>query len=192
MLGMEGLLKAELAAIASASPPNLRHLVDAHFDFIARSLRRLGVVETDVDDAVQKVFLIAARKLDAIAAEHAKSFLFATALRVASETRRARRRREAGETAAAEAFAPCSESPEDLATTHQARALLDEILDAMPIEVRTVFTLFELEEMTMAAIADLVALPRGTVASRLRRGREIFHAEAKRLRARHAQVGIKP
>jgi RNA polymerase sigma-70 factor (ECF subfamily) len=140
---------------------------------------------------VQKVFLIAARKLDAIEAERAKSFLFATALRVASETRRARRRREAGEMAAAEGLALHSETPEDLASARQARALLDEILDGMPMEVRTVFTLFELEEMTMAAIADLLALPRGTVASRLRRGREVFHAEARRLRAQNAQVGIK-
>src|SRR5260370_40698654 len=119
MLGMEGLLKAELAAIASASRPSLRHLVGAHFDFIARSLRRLGIAETDVDDAVQKVFLIAARKLDAIEAERAKSFLFATALRVASETRRARRRRQAGEVAAADALALHSATPEDLASAHQ-------------------------------------------------------------------------
>jgi RNA polymerase sigma-70 factor, ECF subfamily len=192
MRGMERLLTVELATIASASPPSLRRLVDGHFDFIARSLRRLGVAETDLDDAAQRVFLIATRKLDAIDAERARSFLFATALRVASESRRARKRREAGEMAAAQALAPRSQTPEDLAASRQARELLDEILNGMPMDVRTVFTLFELEEMTMAAIADLLALPRGTVASRLRRGREIFHAEAKRLRARHAHVGIKP
>jgi len=191
MLGVEGLLKAELRPISHASPPSLRHLVDAHFAFVARSLRRLGVEEMDIDDAAQRVFLIAAHKLNAIQAERAKSFLFATAMRVASETRRARKRRAAWEMAAAESVSPLSENPEELATARQARALLDEILDRMPMEFRTVFTLFELEEMTMAAIADLLAVPPGTVASRLRRAREIFHAEAKRMRALH-EYDVKP
>jgi RNA polymerase sigma-70 factor (ECF subfamily) len=61
--------------------------------------------------------------------------------------------------AAAESVSPLSENPEELATARQAPALLDEILDRMPMEFRTVFTLFELEEMTMAAIADLLAVP---------------------------------
>jgi RNA polymerase sigma-70 factor (ECF subfamily) len=41
-----------------------------------------------------------------------------------------------------------------------------------------VFVLFELEEMTMAAIAETLQIPPGTVASRLRRARERFEALA--------------
>ena len=189
---MAALLKVELGALALPARPSLRHLVDAYFAFIARSLRRLGVDETDVDDATQKVFMIAARKLDAIEPDREKVFLYATAMRVASETRRARHRRDAAERAAAEVVRSRSPTPEDAATTRQARALLDEILDAMPMEVRTVFTLYELDEMTMAAIADLLAVPTGTVASRLRRGREIFHSVSKRLRLKCAPVETKP
>jgi DNA-directed RNA polymerase specialized sigma24 family protein len=37
--------------------------------------------------------------------------------------------------------------------------------------------------MTMAAIAETLGLPPGTVASRLRRAREEFHAASKRFQA---------
>jgi RNA polymerase sigma-70 factor (ECF subfamily) len=68
--------------------------------------------------------------------------------------------------------------------------VLDGILDAMPMDLRTVFTLFELEAMTMVEIAQVLSIPAGTVASRLRRGREIFHAEAKRLRERAGRLPV--
>jgi RNA polymerase sigma-70 factor, ECF subfamily len=48
------------------------------------------------------------------------------------------------------------------------------VLDAMPIELRAVFVLFELEGMTSPEIAAISGLPPGTVASRLRRARERF------------------
>jgi RNA polymerase sigma-70 factor (ECF subfamily) len=51
---------------------------------------------------------------------------------------------------------------------------LDEILVSMPHEVRTVFVLFEIEGMNLSEIAETLGIPRGTVASRLRRGREDF------------------
>jgi RNA polymerase sigma-70 factor (ECF subfamily) len=53
----------------------------------------------------------------------------------------------------------------------------------MPLELRTVFVLFELEEMTASEIAQTLDIPPGTVASRLRRAREIFHEQSRRLRA---------
>ena len=189
----EGSTSAIEVASAAALPvatPDIRTLVDEHFGFIARSVRRLGVPEVDVDDASQQVFLVAAHKLDRIDPGNEKAFLFGIALRVASEARRARRRRTVREgAAAAEATTSVSETPEQIAANRQARALLDEILDAMPENVRAVFMLFELEEMTMAEIAKVLDVPPGSVASRLRRGRELFHSEAAR---RRGQLGSKP
>lgn len=174
-----------LEASAGAStrvPSDIRDLVETHFAFIARSVRRLGVPTTDVEDAAQQVFLIAAQKLERVVAGNEKAFLFGIAVRVASETRRALRRRSARESAAADTTSGASVSPEEIARERQARAVLDEILDVMPEDLRTVFTLFELEEMTMAEIAQLIAIPQGSVASRLRRAREIFHTEAAKRR----------
>lgn len=173
------------AAAAPATTPAIRALVDEHFGFIARSVRRLGVSEGDVDDASQQVFLVAAHKLDRIDRGNEKAFLFGIALRVAADSRRARRRRAAGEgAAAAEAPTSVAANPEQIAADRQARAMLDDILETMPEKVRAVFTLFELEELTMAEIAKILGVAPGSVASRLRRGRELFHGEAARLRAK--------
>ena len=73
---------------------------------------------------------------------------------------------------------------DELIDRTRARATLDAILAAMALEVRAVFVLYEMERATMAEIAALLDLPAGTVASRLRRGREQFQAAVRRLEAR--------
>ena len=167
----------------------LRQMVSDHMDFLWRSIRRLGVNERDVDDAVQQVFLVASRKLNEIAPEKERPFLFATAIRVASDWRRAGRRRpeDAHEHVAEREDGGLN--PEQWVAQQRARQLLDDVLEAMSLELRVVFVLFELEEMSTSEIAKILKIPGGTVASRLRRGREEFQACAKRVRARLASVG---
>src|SRR5262245_14241147 len=67
--------------------------VDAHFDFIWRLLRRLGLRPSDADDAAQQVFMIATQKLHSIAPGSERSFLYGAAVRVAANARRAEQRK---------------------------------------------------------------------------------------------------
>src|SRR6185436_2690063 len=71
----------------------MRSLLEAHFVFIWRLLRRFGVPENDVDDAAQQVFIVAWNKLDGVPESTERSFLFGTALRIAASFRRRLRRR---------------------------------------------------------------------------------------------------
>ena len=168
----------------------LRALVAEHFDFIWRSLRRLGVPSTDVDDCTQQVFWVAARKLALIGEGSERAFLFSTALRVASDARRSRaRRREVQEEDEVQRCDP-GPSPDELADQRKARALLEQVLSSMPLDLRAVFVLFELEELSTSEIATLLDIPIGTVASRLRRAREEFQGLVGRLKAREAFRGI--
>jgi RNA polymerase sigma-70 factor (ECF subfamily) len=166
-------------AASTAAPRPLRQdeaaqVVALHFEFIWRLLRRLGVAENEVDDAAQQVFLTATTKGLRGGAAKARPFLYGVALRVASNFRRTvRRRREVSEEAMGDPHAT-DLAADDLADLRRARAVLDEILDDMPIELRVVFILSEIEQMTAASIAELESIPPGTVASRLRRAREIF------------------
>jgi RNA polymerase sigma-70 factor, ECF subfamily len=64
--------------------------------------------------------------------------------------------------------------PEALVEAKQRRARLERALDELPEEQRAVFVLFEVEGMSRREIAELLELPAGTVASRLRRAREHF------------------
>lgn len=158
----------------------LGRIVSAHFDVLWRFLRRLGVPESDVDDAVQEVILVVARKLDAVEPESERAFVLSTAFRVASGLRRLwRRRAEAGD-AALFGLESDQPDPEHLSEQRELRRTLDAVLAELPLELRAVFVLYELEQMTMAEISTTLALPSGTVASRLRRAREKFELLAAR------------
>lgn len=163
--------------------PSIQQLVEAHADFVWRSLRRLGVPEPMVDDATQQVFMIAAGKIDRIRPGSERSFLFATVTNIAAHARRSLARgREQPYAETAEWVDPAPR-PDELVAEHQARALLDEVLDALPADLRTVFVLFELEELSAPEVAAITGLPVGTATSRLRRAREEFQKAAKRVRA---------
>ena len=138
-----------------------------------------------MDDAAQQVFEVAARRLSDLEAGREKAFLFKTALLVATEARRtaARARAQSGEDDV-DSLHDTGPSPEEAALRGENRVFLDRALAALALEERTVFVLYEIEELSLSEIAALVGIPRGTVASRLRRARESFQAEVKRLRAR--------
>lgn len=157
-------------------------MFDAYFDFIARSLRGLGVPEGDVDDAAQQVFLVASRRLDDIREGAERAFLFSTALNVAQRAHRTRQRRR--EVAEDPEEPDPNPTPEALADQRRARAILDTILEELPMDLRAVFVLFEIEELSMPEIATTLDIPVGTVASRLRRARADFQQRVKRLQAR--------
>jgi RNA polymerase sigma-70 factor (ECF subfamily) len=166
----------------------LRKLVHMHFDQVWRTLRRFGVSAAEADDGAQRVFWVASQKLDAIEAGKERAFLLGTAYRVASDIRRSVRHRDEAPLDDLELADP-GPGPEEQADRHRARALLDRVLERMPLEVRSVFVLFELEELTIPQIALMLELPIGTATSRLRKGREIFRDAASRIRAHDAFRG---
>ena len=190
-------LALEASAPVASSPAEraarLEGLARENFQFIWRSLRRLGVAHDGVDDAVQQVFEVASRRLGEIEVGRERAFLFKTALLVAQAARRgSARSQRLVEDDALDACPDPHPGPEELADRHRHRALLDAILDALPSETRPVFVLFELEELSTLEVARVLEIPVGTVASRLRRAREEFLAHAKRLRARWNFRGEKP
>ena len=69
------------------------------------------------------------------------------------------------------------------------RQMLDRVLDALSDDLRVSFVLYELEGLSSPEIATLLRIPLGTVASRLRRGREAFELEVRRLKADLAAKG---
>jgi RNA polymerase sigma-70 factor (ECF subfamily) len=190
-------LRSQPKAGESAGEARLRVLMTTHFDFVWRSLRRLGLSAVDADDGTQEVFLVASRKMSVIAEGSEKRFLFATALRVASTRRRGiKRRREEprawlGEDETEPARERSEPGPERLAELARARRELDQILDGMKLEQRAVFVLYELEELSVPEIAQLLGIPLGTVSSRLRSAREEFESSLRRLHARDQFQGAK-
>lgn len=166
-------------------PMRLRAVFEAHYDLVWRSLLRFGVPERDVDDAAQEVFMVLSRRLDDVELGKERSFLLGTAHRVAADARRARRRRP-GLDGPDEPDDLTDNAPsiEDLTDRRRARALLEQVLEAMSEDERAVFVLYELEGLAGPAIAEALELAPGTVASRLRRARQTYEQAVRRLRAR--------
>jgi len=166
-------------------------LVSEHFTYVWRLLRRVGLPEGDADDAAQQVFMTAARRLDSIQPGSERAFLYRAALHTAYKVRRTVERRR--EDPADELDLPHEElGIEELLDRRRARDMLDGLLEAMPIDLRVVFVLYEIEGLSSSEISDVVGVPLGTVASRLRRAREDFESRVARLEARRKFRGVKP
>ena len=185
-LAMEGPLAAGARGTEGKPDARARALVNDHFDFVWRLLRRLGVPEADADDAAQQVFIVATRRLADIPVGNERTFLYGSALRVASNLRRKSVRRERFMRSVAAEPDAGAQTPHDELERRQALAFLDRLLSVPEEGQRQVFVLCEIEELTAPQVASIIGTPVGTVASRLRRARQSFGEELKRMKAQGA------
>ena len=166
----------------SAQVPSVREIFDAYAPYIWRTLRHLGVPEADVEDVCQEVFVVVHRKLESFEQRSAlKTWLYGICIRTASDyRRRAHVRRER----------PVSEPPglhadatqfDELARS-QLRGVLTTLLDELDAEKRTVFVLYEIEDLTMKEVAEIVGCPLQTAYSRLHAARKFLLEALKKKR----------
>jgi len=139
--------------------------------FVWRNARRLGCADEWVDDAVQEVFLVAARRLSELTpASNVRGWLFAIVFRVAQRMQRGRARYRARVQRYAETQAG-TQTPSHEASSQAARQLRY-LLARLDEAKRVVLILMELEGMTSAEVAVVMSVPQGTVDSRLRAARK--------------------
>jgi RNA polymerase sigma-70 factor (ECF subfamily) len=149
-----------------------------------RSLRRLGVPVSDLEDATQEVFLVVFRRWESYEDRSTpRAWLYAVCLRVClTHRRRLRRRRELP------SVEPPELSVEPTQVRHvelaEAMELGEELLALLPEKQRTVFLLYEVEHMTVAEIAESLGCPEQTAYARLRKARERVLAEVRRAQRR--------
>lgn len=155
----------------------LTSLFHQHYRATWRLLRRLGLTSAEADDAAQEVFVIVARKLGSIAPESERAFVLATAQRLAANVRRSRQPLEPMEQVTH--LAGASVEPDDAELTRW----LDEALNGLDEATRDAVVLCELEGCTRDEAAQVLGIPPGTVASRLRRGVAQLEASAARYAA---------
>ncbi|HEY3255349.1 MAG TPA: sigma-70 family RNA polymerase sigma factor [Polyangiaceae bacterium] len=182
-LALNGPPAAGARDTVSKPDTRARALVNDHFDFVWRLLRRLGIPEADADDAAQQVFIVGTRRLADIPIGSERTFLYGSALRVASNMRRNSARRERFIRSVPAESDAAARTPHDELERRQALAFLDRLLSVLDDDQREVFVLCEIEELTAPEVASIIGAPVGTVASRLRRARQSFGEELKRLKA---------
>jgi RNA polymerase sigma-70 factor (ECF subfamily) len=181
-------------ALAQVTPPPERlpgtafdftQVYEQYFDFVWRTVRRLGVRERSVDDAVQDVFIVVHRKLVEFEGRSSiKSWIFGISRRVARDHRRRVDRKERDEALPEGLADPQSKTPMENAARNEAVRVLHGLLDELDDEKREVFVLAELEQMTVPEIADAITVNVNTVYSRLRAARKAFDRAVERYHAR--------
>jgi RNA polymerase sigma-70 factor (ECF subfamily) len=180
------------AHAASDAPvvPTFGQIYDDHFRFVWRTLRRLGVPNSEVDDALQDVFLVVHRRLgDFQPYAPVKHWLYRITARIARDHRRASERKDP----AAHGLEPVSEldgvadvqsrGADESVERAAAARLIREVLNELDDAKREVFVLADLEQMSAPEIADALEIPLNTVYSRLRAARRAFEDALERRRA---------
>jgi RNA polymerase sigma-70 factor, ECF subfamily len=152
-----------------------------HVAFVHRCVRRLGAPDSGVEDVVQDVFVVAARRLHEFEGRaDVRTWLFAIAMRVIRHHRRTTwrhlRRKEA--LAFREAALP---SYGETMEARDASALLMRLLDGLDEERRAVFVLMELEGMSAPEVAEALEMNPNTVYTRLRAARKHLSSKAQQL-----------
>ena len=184
------------AALASALPfaaeapaaPRLalrfEEVYERHFDFVWRSVRRLGIRDAAVDDVVQDVFLVVHRRLAEFEGRSTvRTWLFGIVLRVVRDHRRTLRRKP---TEALPEVIPDAQGdgPMESAARREAAKVLHEVLDELDEDKRAAFILSEMEQMTAPEISAALGVNLNTVYSRVRAARKAFEQAVQRHRAR--------
>jgi RNA polymerase sigma-70 factor (ECF subfamily) len=164
-------------------PPPIAEVYDAHYRFVWRCLRSLGVPDAALDDALQDVFMVVQRKLSTFEGRsELRTWLYAIALRIGRRYRS--RARADGTPVEAEEEPIASGDGESALEQSERLALARRALDALDDEKREVFVLAQVEQMSAPEIAAITGVSVNTVYSRLRAARSAFTAEVRRIEAR--------
>jgi RNA polymerase sigma-70 factor (ECF subfamily) len=154
------------------------------FEVVWRTLRRMGVAPSQLDDAAQEVFLVVHRRLTEFEGRSTLlTWVLGIALRVAKSQRRTTERLE--HQALDDELPDQRPSPDVALANSETRRLVERLLLELEETRREVFVLFELEQLTAPEISEALGTNLNTVYSRLRLARRDFELAVSRLEARH-------
>ncbi len=142
-----------------------------HFDFVCRSLLRLGVREADLSDVAQDVFVVVHRAFATLDRERSpRPWLFGFARGYASNYRRL------GWHRAGELDESARGSSQRLVDKIDARAKVARGLAALDDDKVTVLVLHDMEGLSAPEIASELGVPLNTIYTRIRAARAAFKA----------------
>lgn len=155
-------------------------LVEAYQDRVYNLALRMCGNADDAFDLSQEAFVRAWRGLSGFQQEAAfSSWLYRLTANVCLDWLRAKKRRptvslttadDDGEEAQLEIADP-GKSPEELLEAAEDRAALVKAMNELPVDYRQILTMRAINDMSYTEIAEALALPEGTVKSRLSRAR---------------------
>jgi RNA polymerase sigma-70 factor (ECF subfamily) len=157
-----------------------RAIFDAELRYVWTTLGRLGVPERDREDLASEVFFRVHRRIgDLDPSRPVRPWLFAFAIRVASEHRKRAQTRNETLGAAEDAG---SSAVETRRPHRDDKELVRLALDSLDMDKRAIFVMHFLDEFSIPEIARTLDIPLGTAYTRLRAARQVFTAAVRRIR----------
>ena len=165
------------------SPRQFERLALPHLDAAYNLARWLTRNEHDAEDVVQDAFLRAYKYFASFRGENFRAWLLAVVRRAAYDWLQRNRPVEVvrdidAETAANSVAA--DDDPEMALLRKADREMINDMIAALPAPFREVVILRELQELSYQEIADITAVPIGTVMSRLSRARALLMNDGRR------------
>jgi RNA polymerase sigma-70 factor, ECF subfamily len=153
-----------------------RALYQQHLPMVHRVAQRMGVPERDLADVCQEVFLRVHRGLGSFRGEaQFSTWLYRITINEAARSRRSHMVRSTLGALLGREHPPAEpQRPDDDLARLQGKRELARVLDGMKPKQRQVFVLFEIEELPLEQIAEILGCPLETVRSRLRHARADF------------------
>jgi RNA polymerase sigma-70 factor, ECF subfamily len=147
---------------------------ELQFDYLARTLRRLGVHRDDVEDLAHEVFIVLYQTWDRYdPSRPLRAYLFGIAFRVTANYVRKRKREIPHAIMEVGDLGP---RPDQLLEASQARGLVLRALRRVPLQRRAVLIMHDIDKVPMTEIATNLSIYRFTGYSRLRKARTEFAA----------------
>jgi RNA polymerase sigma-70 factor, ECF subfamily len=175
----------QASVAAPPAPLDFAAVYEAHFDGLWRSARALGIPAHAVDDVLQDVFIVVHRRLPEFEGRaQLRTWLTKILVRVVSTHRRTHRRKGGLGELPDDLRDERDAGPHEHTARREAVRLLEQILDAMDEDQRTVFVLAEIEQIPVPEIASAIGENLSTTHSRLRLARKDYERHLTRLRAR--------
>lgn len=158
----------------------LRELYAKHAGLAWRALRRLGVPEAALEDALQDVFLVLHRRMNEFEARASiTTWIYGIVLRVAKDYRRSEARHGARLTRLAQLLTIELDDTADPAYAverREANALMHVLLAKLPEDLREVLVLVELEDLPLREACQSLGVNLRTGQRRLLAARKDFDA----------------
>ena len=164
---------------AARPPLTVEDVFREHAVFVWKKLRKFGVLERDVEDMVQEVFIVVQRKLPEFEGRSkVETWLYAICLKKAAAYRRlARHRRELPVEDISDSQPPPPNTFETAPDGERVKQILAQALDELDEKKRQIFILYEVEQRSMAEITQLTGTQLFTAYSRLRAARQTLKAK---------------
>jgi RNA polymerase sigma-70 factor, ECF subfamily len=157
------------AAGGGALVGTLAEIYHAHFHFVWRNARRLGVPEASVDDVVQDVFIVVHRRLgDFDGRVQLRAWIFGILVRVVRGHRRTFQRKAARcVPIQQDSMVAMEPTPSELAERSERIQVLEMLLSQLDENKAMLIVLSELEQWTLREIAEYMGSNTNTIYSRL-------------------------